>query len=791
MKIGIELRQITFGSAGGLAQHLQGVLQAAFHKYPEHQFIVFCTIFSRSVIGESFDNVKVLTVPGFSFFSQIDEAAGRGEIDVLFRSYPMESPLRFPWHKQVVIIPDLQHELYPDFFEPKLRAARTREFNQALAHAGALVTSTDYVRRTVLAHPWTRCRDIFLAAPSLPAGWGANMDLSSDERANIPSEDFFVFPANLWPHKNHVRLLQAFEKLLQGGQSARLILTGHPSGWEKLRDQFPNLPVTHLGFVREPMLQALLGRAKALAFFSLHEGFGIPLLEAFAAGTPVVCSNTTSLPEVGGDAVLSCDPTDVDAMCNLMRRTLVDTGVRNDLIARGKDRLSRYTPEIAARGFIDACEFAASLDKPIQISTEPPLVSIVTPSYNQGRFLKATIESVLTQSYPHIEYIVMDGGSTDESVDILKSYGDRFYWKSAKDGGQAAAINAGMALAKGQILAFLNSDDVLAPGAIQRVVDHFRDNPECDMVYGRARYINAEGDVTGYYRTDDYTFQRLMHDCCVCQPAAFWRSRIARKIGPLDESLHLALDYDYWLRIDRAGGCIQHIHDILADSRLYPDTKTLTLRGKSYTETFAVCMKHGGYVDYNYFQGLWHHLVTERPTGWPRFFRRLPGSFLMLAWVHHKIFEAKRCGSKQAAAQVLEPIVSRAARLPVAGRFVSHGLHIVRSMTAPPRIEGFLADNWMTPQAQVVIQPKASGQRLRHVGLSPLDMQVTVKADDEVLGAYPLLGGKVQAIGEDITLPQDRTVVLRFHFSGYTVDGANRHLSFLVMETNLFGESET
>jgi glycosyltransferase involved in cell wall biosynthesis len=790
MKIGIELRQVTFGASGGLAQHLQGVFEAAFAQYPEHQFVVFCTIFSRSIIEDPPANVTVHTVPGFSFFSRIDQAFDGGEIDVLFRSYPMESPLRVPWHKQVVMIPDIQHELYPEFFEPAILIARTLAFNEALARAGAVVTSTDYVRRTILAHPWTRCRDIFLAAPSLPPAWGEHGDLSPQELANIPPEPFLLYPANLWPHKNHARLLAAFARLIDGGQTARLVLTGHPDGWVKLRDQFPSLPVTHLGFVREPMLKALLTRAQALAFFSLHEGFGIPLLEAFAAGTPVVCSNTTSLPEVGGDAVLSCDPTDVGAMHALMARILTDADLRAQLVERGKERLSLYTPETAAEGFIAACEHVASLDKPIQVRTEPPLVSIVTPSYNQGRFLKATIESVLTQSYPNIEYIVMDGGSTDQSVDILKSYGDRFFWKSEKDGGQSAAINEGMGRAKGQILAFLNSDDVLAPGAIQRVVDHFQANPECDMVYGRARYIDAEGNVTGSYRTDDYSFQRLMHDCCVCQPAAFWRSRIARKIGKFDDSLHMAFDFDYWLRIDRAGGRIQHIHDILADSRLYPDTKTLSMRRTSYDESFAVCMKHGGYVDYNYFQGLWHHLVTERQTGWPRFFKLLPGSFLLLAWTHHKLFEARRCGSKKMAAQTFSPVVSRIARLPLAGRFVTHGMHMVRNLTAPPRIEGFLSDNWMAPKAQIVIRPKASGQRLRHVGFSPLDMQVTVKADDKVLGAYPLLGGKVQSIGEDITLPHGRAVVLGFQFSGYTVDGANRHLSFLVTETNLFGESD-
>jgi glycosyltransferase involved in cell wall biosynthesis len=264
-----------------------------------------------------------------------------------------------------------------------------------------------------------------------------------------------------------------------------------------------------------------------------------------------------------------------------------------------------------------------------------PLVSIVTPSYNQGRFLQRTIESVLRQTYSRIEYLVIDGGSKDESVDILKSYGDRFHWISERDRGQTDAINKGFARSHGDIRAYLNSDDVLAPDAVAQVVTHFQNNPACDLLYGRADYIDEADRVIGTYATADYTFDRLMQDCCICQPAAFWRSRIAQHVGEFDDCLHYAMDYDYWLRIARAGGGIEHFPEMLASSRLYPQTKTLSARRAIYREIFQVCRRHGGYVHKHYFDGLWYHLCEECKSGLPRCLSGRPKAREAMASLHH------------------------------------------------------------------------------------------------------------------------------------------------------------
>ena len=271
-----------------------------------------------------------------------------------------------------------------------------------------------------------------------------------------------------------------------------------------------------------------------------------------------------------------------------------------------------------------------------------PLVSIVTPSFNQGRFLRRTIESVLGQDYSHIEYIVIDGSSTDDSVDVLRGYGDRFTWVSEADRGQSDAINKGFARCHGSIRAYLNSDDVLCPGAIRTVVAHLDEHPEWDLIYGDAHNIGADDTVLGIYPTADYDFGRLLQNCFICQPAAFWRTRIAERVGLFDAGLHYAMDLDYWLRIDRAGGRIAHVPEILACNRVYAETKTLSARDRVYREILNVCRRHAGQAGFSQYFAYWHHRCHEAPRGWPRWLHALPRPEYWLALVHYRWDEARR-----------------------------------------------------------------------------------------------------------------------------------------------------
>ena len=348
---------------GGLVPLVQGVLVTLFTEWPEHDVVLFCTPTNRRLFAPIPAHVHVFELPVEHYFALLDVCAAALCLDVLFCSYPFDEELMFPLARRVVLIPDLQHEFYPEFFSSEVLQKRRCGFAKVLSEAGAIATLSEHSRGTLRDHADTRCEDIFLLAPALRQEWppSAEEALTAVEQALLPKGAFFVYPANLWAHKNHRRLLQAFAEFVSRTRRPfELLLTGHPQGWQELARDFPGLPVRHLGFVRDRFLLELLAQARALVFFSLFEGFGIPLLEAFHAGTPVACSNTTSLPEVGGDAVLTCDPQDVAAMSNLMERLDADEELRHCLSARGKKRLGSYNWSTSTAELVGACNRVVS-----------------------------------------------------------------------------------------------------------------------------------------------------------------------------------------------------------------------------------------------------------------------------------------------------------------------------------------------------------------------------------------------------------------------------------------------
>ena len=174
------------------------------------------------------------------------------------------------------------------------------------------------------------------------------------------------------------------------------------------------------------------------------------------------------------------------------------------------------------------------------------LFSIVTPSYNQVRFIDATIRSVLDQKGVDVEYIIMDGGSTDGSVDIIRSYAGKLaIWASEPDKGQTDAINKGFALARGEYMAYLNSDDTYEPGALAEAAAYFEQHPEVGLVYGDAHFIDANGKMIGRFPAAQTDYRRLRQGYVhIPQQAAFFRTSLWKQVGPLDPSFYFAMDYD-------------------------------------------------------------------------------------------------------------------------------------------------------------------------------------------------------------------------------------------------------
>lgn len=226
-----------------------------------------------------------------------------------------------------------------------------------------------------------------------------------------------------------------------------------------------------------------------------------------------------------------------------------------------------------------------------------PRVSIVTPSYNQAAFLEATIQSVLNQDYPNLEYIIMDGGSTDGSREIIEKYADQLaFWVSRPDKGQTDAINQGFNKASGEILAWLNSDDTYEPGTVNQAVEALRANPSISMVYGDANFINAEGDVIGRFPAAQTDYRKLRQGYVhVPQQAAFFRAKYWQQIAPLDENFFFAMDFDLWVRL-AAIAPLRYIQEVWANFRMHDDAKSIAADDRCWPEMLKVHRRLGGGV---------------------------------------------------------------------------------------------------------------------------------------------------------------------------------------------------
>jgi glycosyltransferase involved in cell wall biosynthesis len=202
-------------------------------------------------------------------------------------------------------------------------------------------------------------------------------------------------------------------------------------------------------------------------------------------------------------------------------------------------------------------------------------VSVITPSLNQGGYIDRTVRSVLAQDIPNLEYLIVDGGSTDETLATLRRYGDRLRWISEEDSGQAHAINKGIVLTSGEVIGWLNSDDVYYPGAIKAASSFLEEHPDIDIVYGDAEYINEDDAVTGRYPTEPWNLDRLLLECYICQPSVFLRRRVIEFHGMLDDRLQYCMDYEYWIRLGMRGATFAYLPRLQAASRAHPNAKTI------------------------------------------------------------------------------------------------------------------------------------------------------------------------------------------------------------------------
>ena len=253
-----------------------------------------------------------------------------------------------------------------------------------------------------------------------------------------------------------------------------------------------------------------------------------------------------------------------------------------------------------------------------KLPLDPPRIAIVTPSFNHARFIRHTIDSVLSQDYPNLDYIVQDARSQDGTVSLLRSYGDRLAWHSERDEGQADGINRGFGAVSGEIMAYLNSDDLLLPGTLAYVASTFRDFPDVDFIYGHRIFIDSDGKEVGRAVLPRHDSETLKFADYVPQETMFWRHSVWDRIGPFDISFRYAMDWDFILRAQAAGFRFKRMPRFMGCFRVHPEQKTSAWEDIGQKEQARIRKQHLGHlpepheIDAAIRWYLWRHVLYHR-----------------------------------------------------------------------------------------------------------------------------------------------------------------------------------
>ncbi len=652
-RIGVHLEALRPGAIGGLEHYFRHLLAAMRQLERDLTFVLFCADYNVA----TFDDVPLarlrrdgtadvekhlLTAEDFSALDA--ETLAAYDLDLWFCPLLVLAP-EDPGLPAVVTIPDLQHEVFPEFFSPEILDWRRRHYRHTALHADRILTLSCHSKEQItgvlgvdpekVVVTYLDAAPEFAEAPSLDASY-----LEEIRARHALPASYVYYPGAAWPHKNHQVLFEALAGLKERrGSIPQLVLTGAQVESEvdlaaECRRHDLEGDVRLLGYVPAADLPGLYAMSRATVFPSLFEGFGIPVVEAMRAGSPVICSSAASLPEVGGDAAVYFDPGRPDELCDLLEAfwLAIDDGEwvsgersRSDLVRAGRRQAGKFSWRRTAETTLQAFEAVAASGRaraPARARVAPAApessITIVTPSLNQGAFIERTIHSVLGQDYPGVRHLVIDGGSTDGTLEVLERardrYPGRFDFVSEPDRGQAHAVNKGFerailgSAAECDVVGWLNSDDMYEPGCFEAVAAAFRDHPDCDVLYGRAHYVDEDDQLLGVYPTQpEFHWQTLAHECFICQPTVFLRRRVLDRGFRLDEELQMCMDYDFWIRLGKELE-VRFLDQVVANSRMYRDNKTISRRSEVYREIFQTVKRHYGRLPFSWALGRAHHV---------------------------------------------------------------------------------------------------------------------------------------------------------------------------------------
>ena len=503
----------------------------------------------------------------------------------------------WPTAKAASWIPDFQHLHLPQFFHEEEQQYRSQNFAAIAAQAKLLVfSSQDAQNDFERFYPGSEAVTRVLSFYALPHdGWYSADCTKVQARYGLP-DAFLICCNQFWTHKNHGMLFQAIAQLHAGGIDVHLVCTGPtedyrtPGYFDAIKELVATLGVGHLIHIlgsipRQDQIQ-LVRRAMALVQPSLFEGWSTVIEDCRVLGKTMLLSDLPVHREQAPRFGVYFDRSRLESLTGALRALLPRLAPGPDA---AQERQARDEAPALVHAFArrfcsiarQARELAAQPPQQQEPSQQPshqlpprlpvpgapapgqnlPRISIVTPSLNQAGHLEECIRSVLSQGYPNLEYIIMDGGSTDGSLDIIRKYqGQLAYWQSCPDGGQYCAINEGFRRSTGEIMGWLNSDDMLHPGGLQVIADVFNGRPQVEFLTGKrvgfdgAGQLNSYGFETQTWSREHLLDKKLIHQLSlfVMQEATYWRRSLWEKAGAaLDPGLKLAADFDLWLRFSR------------------------------------------------------------------------------------------------------------------------------------------------------------------------------------------------------------------------------------------------
>ena len=372
MRLVFNLRLLRSGKIGGL-ENVARWMAAGLAADPlaaDQRLIALCPASERQAVEAMCPWHDIVAVAPDEPEPRMARAVRRARPDLLLCPLLTLEPADPPC-PAAVYLPDLQHESFPEFFAPDVLAWRRKAYALTVRRADLILTTSPYARGTILArYPEADPARVIAAICGVDPVFDTAQagDETTPARLGLP-EHYLLYPANFWPHKNHRRLLTAIAKLREAAEPPFVALTGAPSsGLAAVEAEISRLGladhVVCLGRVPLPDLAAVMRHARAVVFPSLYEGFGLPILEAFHTGAPVLCSNATGCPEVAGDAALLVDPTSVDAIAAGIHRIWTDDALRADLAARGNLRRHEFSSDRTFRNLRSALLAIATAPKP-------------------------------------------------------------------------------------------------------------------------------------------------------------------------------------------------------------------------------------------------------------------------------------------------------------------------------------------------------------------------------------------------------------------------------------------